>query len=121
MTKLTAIKATDPVVSRKAAIPGDQDHGKSSVFTSGIKALAAITAIAAVVSFVVPAALGVAVFTGLLTVLAFATAFMAAVKFATHCDPDLFFDDNSTTVDRYDLIEGRSNPVSSQYYVNDLH
>ncbi len=109
MTKPTTIKATDPVVSHKVAIPVQPDQGDSPVFTAGVKALAAITAVAAVASDFVPVVLGIAVFTGLLTVLALVAAFMQTVKFDNQYDAAA--DDDSL------WLMGATNPASPFYYL----
>lgn len=110
MKKRTVMQATDPVVSRKVAIPDQRDQGGSIIFTSGVKTLTTITAVAAVVSVFVPAALGVAMFTGLLTVLALVMTFVSSVKFNNQYDAA---DDDDSS-----WLLGFTNPASPNYYPN---
>ncbi|OUS06306.1 hypothetical protein A9Q96_10045 [Rhodobacterales bacterium 52_120_T64] len=107
MTKLTTMKATDPVVSRQAAISVQRGQSRSSVFTSGVKILAAITAVAGVASIFVPVVLGIAVFAGLLTVLAFVMAFLQTIKFDNQYDSTAALDIGP---------RGRYNPISPFYH-----
>ena len=86
MIKRTLLQATDSVIARKAAIPVHRDRDGSSVFTSGVKALTAITVVAGVVSIFIPVVIGIAVFTGLLTVIGLVMAFVSTLKFDNQYD-----------------------------------
>ena len=86
MTKRTLLQATDPVTSRKAAIPVQCDRAGKSVFTNGVKTLTAITVVAGVVSIFVPVVIGIAVFTGLLTVIGLVMAFVSKLEFDNQYD-----------------------------------
>lgn len=103
MAKKITFSAVDPVVSRKAAIPVQPERGGSFVFNAGVKTLAAITAVAGVVSVFVPVVLGIAVFTGLLTFVARKQPF----KNNTDIPP---WGDNM-----FNPIAGRDNPMSPHY------
>lgn len=123
MKKRTVMQATDPVVSRKVANPDLRDRGGSTVFTSGVKTLTAITAVTAVAGVFVPAVFGIAVFTGLLAVLGFGAAFLQTVKFDNQYDarsqlvntPSPNATDNMFLDTRLSPTMGTINP-SSPYY-----